>query len=167
MWMCQRNGKYRYRHGSHANFCNDMAIVISIQTHDMTKNQIWIIFISSWNILDCRLLASREWTGGWVDRQHWLQQSTWVKILSVNIDGVTTRLNCLCYTHIVCYFGTVCVIYISIVSARLEYLQIVSARLEYLQCISRGGWGCEVSLGGHHRQRGKTTIGSALDGAVQ
>ena len=108
----------------------------------------------------------KEWTGGWVDRQHWLQQSTWVKILSVNIDGVTTRLNCLCYTHIVCYFGTVCVMYISIVSARLEYLQIVSARLEYLQCISRGGWGCEVSFGGHHRQRGKTTIGSALDGAV-
>ena len=29
-----------------------------------------------------------------------------------------------------------------------------------------GGWGCEVSCGGHHRQRGKTTTGSALDGAV-
>ena len=28
-----------------------------------------------------------------------------------------------------------------------------------------GGWGCEVSCGGHHRQRGKTTTGSAL-GAV-
>ena len=30
----------------------------------------------------------------------------------------------------------------------------------------RGGWGCEVSCGGHHRPRGKTTTGSALDGAV-
>ena len=29
-----------------------------------------------------------------------------------------------------------------------------------------GGWGCEVSCGGHHRQRGKTPMGSALDGAV-
>ena len=29
-----------------------------------------------------------------------------------------------------------------------------------------GGWGCEVSCGGHHRPRGKTTTGSALDGAV-
>ena len=29
-----------------------------------------------------------------------------------------------------------------------------------------GGWGCEVSCGGHHRRRGKTTTGSALDGAV-
>ena len=29
-----------------------------------------------------------------------------------------------------------------------------------------GGWGCDVSCGGHHRQRGKTTAGSALDGAV-
>ena len=29
-----------------------------------------------------------------------------------------------------------------------------------------GGWGCEVSCGGHHRPRGKTTMGSALDGAV-
>ena len=29
-----------------------------------------------------------------------------------------------------------------------------------------GGWGCEVSCGGHHRARGKTTTGSALDGAV-
>ena len=29
-----------------------------------------------------------------------------------------------------------------------------------------GGWGCEVSCGGHHRQRGKTTTGSPLDGAV-
>ena len=26
--------------------------------------------------------------------------------------------------------------------------------------------GCEVSCGGHHRPRGKTTTGSALDGAV-
>ena len=29
-----------------------------------------------------------------------------------------------------------------------------------------GGWGCKVSCGGHHRPRGKTTKGSALDGAV-
>ena len=29
-----------------------------------------------------------------------------------------------------------------------------------------GGWGCEVSCCGHHRQRGKTTTGSDLDGAV-
>ena len=29
-----------------------------------------------------------------------------------------------------------------------------------------GGTGCEVSCGGHHRQRGKTTSGSALVGAV-
>ena len=29
-----------------------------------------------------------------------------------------------------------------------------------------GGWGCEVSCGGHYRPRGKTTTGSALDGAV-
>ena len=29
-----------------------------------------------------------------------------------------------------------------------------------------GGWGCEVSCGGHHRPRGRTTTGSALDGAV-
>ena len=29
-----------------------------------------------------------------------------------------------------------------------------------------GGWGCEVSCGGHHRPRGKTTPGSALNGAV-
>ena len=33
-------------------------------------------------------------------------------------------------------------------------------------CVKRGGWGCEVSCGGHHRPRGKTTTGSALDGAV-
>ena len=30
----------------------------------------------------------------------------------------------------------------------------------------RGRWGWEVSCGGHHQQRGKTTMGSALDGAV-
>ena len=29
-----------------------------------------------------------------------------------------------------------------------------------------GGWGCEVSCGGHHRLTGRTTTGSALDGAV-
>ena len=29
-----------------------------------------------------------------------------------------------------------------------------------------GGWGCEVSCGGHHRPKGKTTTGSAMDGAV-
>ena len=34
-----------------------------------------------------------------------------------------------------------------------------------LQC-GRGWWGCEVSCGGHHWQRGKTTTGSALDGAA-
>ena len=32
--------------------------------------------------------------------------------------------------------------------------------------VTWGGWGCEVSCGGHHRPRGKTTTGSALDGAV-
>ena len=31
---------------------------------------------------------------------------------------------------------------------------------------ARGGWGCEISCGGHHRQRGKTTMGSALDEAA-
>ena len=37
----------------------------------------------------------------------------------------------------------------------------------YLFCQLGGGWGCEVSCGGHHRLRGrKTTTGSALDGAV-
>ena len=35
-----------------------------------------------------------------------------------------------------------------------------------VQMTKGGGWGCEVSCGGHHRQRGKTTTGSALDGAV-
>ena len=29
-----------------------------------------------------------------------------------------------------------------------------------------GGWGCEVSCGGHHWPRGKTTTGSAVDGTV-
>ena len=32
--------------------------------------------------------------------------------------------------------------------------------------LTGGGWGCEVSCGGYHRPRGKTTTGSALDGAV-
>ena len=50
----------------------------------------------------------------------------------------------------------------------VPYLSVKS-----LQCICGlthwplgGGWGCEVSCGGHHRPRGKTTTGSALDGAV-
>ena len=29
-----------------------------------------------------------------------------------------------------------------------------------------GGWGCEVSCGGYHQLRGKTTMGSALDGVL-
>ena len=37
--------------------------------------------------------------------------------------------------------------------------------LDFNQSIG-GGWGCEVFCGGHHRLRGKTTTGSALDGAV-
>ena len=36
----------------------------------------------------------------------------------------------------------------------------------HLGCLKGGGWGCEVSCGVHHRPRGKTTTGSALDGAV-
>ena len=38
----------------------------------------------------------------------------------------------------------------------------------YDLCLSYfwGGCGCEVSCGGHHRPRGKTTMGSSLDGAV-
>ena len=35
-----------------------------------------------------------------------------------------------------------------------------------LLSIQWGGWGCEVSCCGYHRPRGKTTMGSALDGAV-
>ena len=44
----------------------------------------------------------------------------------------------------------------------------IANALEILQSCTkpRGGWGCEVSCGGHHRPRGKTTTGSALDGAV-
>ena len=38
--------------------------------------------------------------------------------------------------------------------------------LTAIPCQSWGGWGCEVSCGGHYQQRGKTTNGSALDGAV-
>ena len=44
-----------------------------------------------------------------------------------------------------------------------------SDRLRFIMRIPipvRGGWGCEVSWGGHHRPRGKTTTGSALDGSV-
>ena len=33
-------------------------------------------------------------------------------------------------------------------------------------CLQWGGWGCEVSCGGHHQQRRKTIMGSSLDGAV-
>ena len=36
----------------------------------------------------------------------------------------------------------------------------------FLFLLLGGGWGCEVSCGGHHWLRGKTTTGSALDGAV-
>ena len=38
--------------------------------------------------------------------------------------------------------------------------------MNHLRPYHWGGWGCEVSCGGHHRPRGKTTTGSALDGAV-
>ena len=41
--------------------------------------------------------------------------------------------------------------------------------LVFLQNLTKalgGGWGCKVSCGGHHRPMGKTTTGSALDGAV-
>ena len=42
----------------------------------------------------------------------------------------------------------------------------ISLRVQQVSLTVRGGWGCEVSFGGHHRPRGKTTTGSALDGAV-
>ena len=42
----------------------------------------------------------------------------------------------------------------------------VAKLTHYHLIIFWGGWGCEVSCGGHHRPRGKTTTGSALDGAV-
>ena len=38
--------------------------------------------------------------------------------------------------------------------------------IQYVSVPLWGGWGCEVSCGGHHRPRGKTTTGSALDGTV-
>ena len=47
------------------------------------------------------------------------------------------------------------------------YLPVLLICVSYHALILRwGGWGCEVSCGGHHRLRGKTTTGSALDGAV-
>ena len=47
----------------------------------------------------------------------------------------------------------------------VEYIRVcwMFAQFSWLH---GGGWGCEVSCGGHHRPRGKTTTGSALDGAV-
>ena len=44
-------------------------------------------------------------------------------------------------------------------------LMIFSWKLELKYCWG-GGWGCEVSCGGHHGPKGKTTTGSALEGAV-
>ena len=53
------------------------------------------------------------------------------------------------------------------VSINMEYfLQMWVNKMLDLLCEIWGGWGCEVSCGGHHRPRGKTTTGSALDGAV-
>ena len=47
-------------------------------------------------------------------------------------------------------------------------MAIYHIMLQFIQNHSRfgGAWGCEVSCGGHHRPRGKTTTGSALGGAV-
>ena len=42
--------------------------------------------------------------------------------------------------------------------------QSCSESLIWFPPLHGGGWGCEVSCGWHHRQRGKTTTGSALDG---
>ena len=49
---------------------------------------------------------------------------------------------------------------------RHHVLIIYSQHQAPLLISTGGGWGCEVSSGGHHRQRGRTTTGSALDGAV-
>ena len=46
------------------------------------------------------------------------------------------------------------------------YLRYELESFHFLEMLHWGGWGCEVSCGGHHRLRGKTTTGSALDGAV-
>ena len=51
------------------------------------------------------------------------------------------------------------------ISIGLQVFRLNCIFLYALQ-INWGGWGCEVSCGGHHRPRGKTTTGSALDGAV-
>ena len=49
----------------------------------------------------------------------------------------------------------------------IMYVYVSSNQLQPNFLLVRGGgWGCEVSCGGHHRPRGKTTTGSALDGAV-
>ena len=48
-------------------------------------------------------------------------------------------------------------------SQKHQFLHIVETETYE---IHQGGWGCEVSCGGHHRPKGKTTTGSALDGAV-
>ena len=48
-------------------------------------------------------------------------------------------------------------------------LSVCSSFHDFPPCLhnnSWGRWGCEVSCGGHHQLRGKTTTGSALDGAV-
>ena len=47
-----------------------------------------------------------------------------------------------------------------------SYLHLSLSKIEGTCVLVRGGWGCEVSCSGHHRPRGKTTTGSALDGAV-
>ena len=48
----------------------------------------------------------------------------------------------------------------------VEHVSCVIMNCGQPQWVIEGGWGCEVSCGGHHRPRGKTTTGSALDGAV-
>ena len=51
-------------------------------------------------------------------------------------------------------------------SVRSSDRHLMAISLERYLSMAHDGWGCKVSCGGHHRLRGKTTTGSALDGAV-
>ena len=70
--------------------------------------------------------------------------------------------------HQTCNILTPCCILFAIINSlwRNSWSCISRCKADSRFALGWGGWGCEFFCGGHHRQRGKTTTGSALDGAV-
>ena len=137
----------------------DMAAVLNIR---FLNSFFWIV---AW-ALAVKSLSSECHRNSLMRRQHWLRW--WlgaIRQLAITWANVDQDICChMVVIALVFLDGALCSLWLCFNIKVLLIRTILSwYRVVFSDDMSWGGWSCEVSCGGHHRQRGKTTTAKRKD----